>query len=65
MQIMGIDYEGYTHLAAHNAQVSALNNLFYNCLLHLTPVPTEVNNWTFTDNIFDNSAFVNDGGVQN
>ena len=60
------DYDRYTHTTEHDAQITAANNLFYDCVMKLTPVQ-ENNNWTFTDNIFDHVTFVNVDyvGVQN
>ena len=46
----------------HSAQVNIANNLFYQCPILLFPVPGDSagNNWTFSDNIFDNVLFYAD-----
>ena len=45
--------------------VTNVNNLFYGCDLSLRPVSSDPsqNQWTFTDNIFDQSVFHGDGPV--
>ena len=52
-------YQDYFDAPGYSAQVTAVNNLFYQCFMLLAPVAgsSAGASWTFTDNLFDNAWF--------
>lgn len=52
-------YEDYMGVPSYSARVTAVNNLFYQCFMLLSPVAGDGAgaSWTFTDNLSDNVFF--------